>query len=458
MARQGFRAGKSMKSEAEEYSEELSLLKNSASNDTGLRRSYESGGEEGELEAEDGPDGLLLPPATTGAHRRHRFKFQRPGRKSPTILMVICALILALTLGIIALYLGLLPSFDRDDPASPINWNRPPPRNREWSNYYGLVRPKVGSQEWKRLYPPSKPAGPPPLPSWVKRYDYLRSVSSSANPHSPLSTTWTTPQAALSMQNGLAEYPPGTVFNSDPNGICSYRRASCLRGEQEDRGVGLQDIWLGKNHTWSINFDDGPLPPSTSLYKFLDEHDQTATHFWVGANVRDYPELALQAWKRGDHLAVHTWTHAHLTTLSDLEILGELGWTIQIIHDLTGVVPLYYRPPYGDVDNRVRALAKHVFGLTTTLWNCDSSDWSLNQTYALGDFLDPPMAGFGVQESVAMITQHITQPDKSVGKIILEHELSFESVQAFIQTFPLLKQNSWTTCNLADCLHLKWYQ
>lgn len=78
----------------------------------------------------------------------------------------------------------------------------------------------------------------------------------------------------------------------------------------------------------------------------------------VGANVRDYPELALQAWKRGDHLAVHTWTHAHLTTLSDLEILGELGWTIQIIHDLTGVVPLYYRPPYGDVDNRVRALAK----------------------------------------------------------------------------------------------------
>jgi peptidoglycan/xylan/chitin deacetylase (PgdA/CDA1 family) len=78
----------------------------------------------------------------------------------------------------------------------------------------------------------------------------------------------------------------------------------------------------------------------------------------VGSNVRDYPELALQAWKRGDHLAVHTWSHAHLTTLSDFEILGELGWTIQIIHDLTGLVPLYYRPPYGDVDNRVRALAK----------------------------------------------------------------------------------------------------
>ncbi|KAA1069155.1 hypothetical protein PGT21_014561 [Puccinia graminis f. sp. tritici] len=160
------------------------------------------------------------------------------------------------------------------------------------------------------------------------------------------------------MQTGLAEYPEGTIFNSDPNGISSYRRASCFRGETEDRGISLQDIWLGKNHTSSINFDDGPLPPSTSLYKFPDQQDKTATHFWVGSNVRDDPELVLQAWKRGDHLAVHTWLHAHLTTLSNFEILGELGWTIQIIHDLTGLVPLYYCPPYGDVDNRVRALAK----------------------------------------------------------------------------------------------------
>ncbi|KAA1112743.1 hypothetical protein PGT21_008094 [Puccinia graminis f. sp. tritici] len=452
MSFKGFRTGKSIKSEAEEPSEELSLLKDSLSN-PGRRRSYESA-EDGEIE-EGGHSSFL--PTTTSTHRRHQFKFKRPAKKSPTILILTCLIILSVTL-IISLYLGLIPSFEAEHPSHQINWNRPPPRNRQWSNYYGLLRPKIGSKEWKMLYPPSKPAGPRPLESWIKRYDYLRSISSSNQLDSPLSTTWTNPQAKLSMQTGLAEYPEGTIFNSDPNGICSYRRASCLRGETEDRGIGLQDIWLGKNHTWSINFDDGPLPPSTSLYKFLDQQDETATHFWVGSNVRDYPELALQAWKRGDHLAVHTWSHAHLTTLSDFEILGELGWTIQIIHDLTGLVPLYYRPPYGDVDNRVRALAKHVFGLTTTLWNCDSSDWSLNQTFALGDFLDPPMNGFGVQESVGMINGHINQPDKSVGKIILEHELSFESVEAFKLTFPNLKQNSWSTCNLADCLDLPWYQ
>ena len=59
-----------------------------------------------------------------------------------------------------------------------------------------------------------------------------------------------------------------------------------------------------------------------------------------------------------------------MTTLSNLEIVSELGWTIEIIHDLTGGrVPAYWRPPFGDADNRVIAIAKEVFGLTTVIWN-----------------------------------------------------------------------------------------
>ena len=40
---------------------------------------------------------------------------------------------------------------------------------------------------------------------------------------------------------------------------------------------------------------------------------------------------------------------------------------LQIIHDLTeGRVPKFWRPPTGDMDNRVRAIAREVFGLTRT--------------------------------------------------------------------------------------------
>jgi peptidoglycan/xylan/chitin deacetylase (PgdA/CDA1 family) len=31
---------------------------------------------------------------------------------------------------------------------------------------------------------------------------------------------------------------------------------------------------------------------------------------------------------------------------------------MQIIADLTGKVPRFFRPPYGNIDNRVRAIAK----------------------------------------------------------------------------------------------------
>ncbi len=59
-----------------------------------------------------------------------------------------------------------------------------------------------------------------------------------------------------------------------------------------------------------------------------------------------------------------------VTTLTNLQVLGELGWTMQIISDLNGGrLPKYWRPPYGDVDNRVRAIAKGVFGLETVVWN-----------------------------------------------------------------------------------------
>lgn len=81
-----------------------------------------------------------------------------------------------------------------------------------------------------------------------------------------------------------------------------------------------------------------------------------------------------------------------MTTLTDAQVLGELGWTsvsprvlsicdaqtplsrhrLQIIFDNTGRLPAFWRPPYGDVDNRVRAIAKQVFGLQTVIWNYDT--------------------------------------------------------------------------------------
>jgi len=329
---------------------------------------------------------------------------------------------------------ALLPSLlhatnsDSADTLPPIDWS--------WSDTdSGASSPRVGHQDWLHRYP-GFVHGPTPRESWLRRYD--AALSKGLIPDLP----------KAHLVGGLANYP-ADLPNDET--LCSYRRASCLAPD---------DIVRGPPSTWAVNFDDGPLPPSAELYRFLDANGQKATHFWVGNNVKKNPELALQAAKRGDHLAVHTWSHPHLTTYTNEQIVGELGWTMQIIYDVSSHLPKYYRPPFGDVDNRVRAIATHVFNMTAVMWNFDSWDWSLNQTWASGDFVDPPFPNFVTEMSTARLTERMADNDRVNGEgvIALEHELSFESVQAFTDSYPTLKQKDWRWGTVPDLLQLPWYQ
>ena len=65
----------------------------------------------------------------------------------------------------------------------------------------------------------------------------------------------------------------------------------------------------------------------------------------------------------GHQLSVHTWSHPFLTTLTNEQIIAELGWTKKAIKDITGVTPNTMRPPYGDIDDRVRGISM-AMGLT----------------------------------------------------------------------------------------------
>ena len=91
----------------------------------------------------------------------------------------------------------------------------------------------------------------------------------------------------------------------------------------------------------------------------------------IGTNIRDNPDLFMTAFQTlQNDIAVHTWTHPFMTTLSNLDVVSELGWTMEIIHNSTGGrVPKYWRPPFGDSDRRVTAIAHEVFGLTPIYWN-----------------------------------------------------------------------------------------
>jgi chitin deacetylase len=101
--------------------------------------------------------------------------------------------------------------------------------------------------------------------------------------------------------------------------------------------------------------------PSNQLIDFLQANNVTTTHFMIGQNILWNPQVFLKAFNAGHDIAVHTWTHPYMTTLTNEEVVAELGYTMEIIRNSTGGrVPKYWRPPYGDADNRVNAIAREV--------------------------------------------------------------------------------------------------
>ena len=192
-----------------------------------------------------------------------------------------------------------------------------------------------------------------------------------------------------------------------------------------------------------LSFDDGPVgdpDASPRLYDFLKDQNQKISHFMIGANIRDNPQVFLRAFQElEDDIGVHTWTHPYMTTLTNEQVLAEIGWTLQIIHDSTGGrVPRYWRPPYGDADNRVRAIASEVFGLTSVIWNRDTVDYSLT---ANGTTLETIQGQF---------EEWLAGP-RSPGLIILEHEIEGPPVTAFINALPLIRQHTeWTAVSCAQ--------
>ncbi|KAJ7185323.1 glycoside hydrolase/deacetylase [Mycena filopes] len=285
----------------------------------------------------------------------------------------------------------------------------------------GATYAAVGSDEWSKPFPPGPPASPDVkiLPAaWVAALN--DAIARKAIPDIPLS--------ANVSDGGSPVYPTG----SDPNSpqICSATYQCRIDG----------DIWDVADGHVGLSFDDGPEAGTASLLQFLDQQKQLVTHFMIGSNIVFQPDDFLAAFNRGDDIAVHTWTHPHMTTQSNLQVLGELGWTMQIIHDSTGGrVPKFWRPPYGDSDVRTRAIAKEVFGMTTIIWNQDTSDWSLDET--------PP--GTTADKIKSSMQQWLTGP-KSPGLNILEHELTKDSVASFAAAYPVMLSNGWNVVSLAQ--------
>jgi peptidoglycan/xylan/chitin deacetylase (PgdA/CDA1 family) len=175
---------------------------------------------------------------------------------------------------------------------------------------------------------------------------------------------------------------------------------------------------------YALTYDDGPN--GTITQPILDELGvlkAKATFFLIGQNVAQWPDLVQEEAKAGMWLGDHTWDHVNIGDSTDtgnpfdttpctgtatatpgdtsagLCPQYEVEDTALLIHQVTGIWPQWFRPPYGDYGpstdgmdtadtqallNTVSADLQKVDPLAPQMWltawppGMDTLDWCLN--------------------------------------------------------------------------------
>nr|WP_248504259.1 polysaccharide deacetylase family protein [Streptomyces sp. D2-8] len=131
-----------------------------------------------------------------------------------------------------------------------------------------------------------------------------------------------------------------------------------------------------------LTFDDGPSGSTTRLLDALRQNGLRATMFNQGQYAAADPSLVRAQVAAGMWVANHSYTHPHLTRLSQAQIDSEISRTQQAIANAGGGTPKLFRPPYGETNATVKSVAAR-YGLTEIIWHVDSQDWNGASTDAI---------------------------------------------------------------------------
>jgi len=155
----------------------------------------------------------------------------------------------------------------------------------------------------------------------------------------------------------------------------------------------LNDILQEDYQTYSVDptkkmvaltFDDGPNPATTpKVLETLEKYNAKATFFMLGQQVKANPDLTKDVQSRGHEIGNHSWSHPVLPSLPDARIKEEVLNTNAVIKETLGDEPTVFRPPYGAVNDKVRAHLTHP----VIMWDVDTLDWKHRSPAQLLDFV-----------------------------------------------------------------------
>jgi peptidoglycan/xylan/chitin deacetylase (PgdA/CDA1 family) len=193
------------------------------------------------------------------------------------------------------------------------------------------------------------------------------------------------------------KYKPSTyiqwstvTYHEDASETCYWPDGLCTRDFDTDN-FRADVVKCPNPNDWGLTYDDGPSvtgngDDTPALRLALKAAGNIKASFFVtGASVQNSPQEIINLYKDGHQIAAHSWTHHPLTSLSNAQIVAELKYTEALIYKTIGIVVKHFRPPYGDIDDRVRAIAS-ALGYKAIMWTTaptrDSADASVDATDA----------------------------------------------------------------------------
>ncbi|BGP42244.1 hypothetical protein JCM10450v2_006336 [Rhodotorula kratochvilovae] len=212
---------------------------------------------------------------------------------------------------------------------------------------------------------------------------------------------------------------------ADPDCWWTYKQCHTPKAE----GVQPDVYDLATPNTWGLTYDDGPNCSHNAFYDYLESQNQKATMFYVGSNVVDWPLEAQRGLADGHELCAHTWSHRYMTSLSNEQAFAELYYSKKAIKDVIGVTVQCWRPPYGDVDDRIRYIAQSL-GMQTIIWEDNTFDYEI-ATLSRATI---------VANYNSILAKAANGTYNSNGTIVLSHELNNDTMGLAQEFLPKIKQ------------------
>jgi peptidoglycan/xylan/chitin deacetylase (PgdA/CDA1 family) len=130
----------------------------------------------------------------------------------------------------------------------------------------------------------------------------------------------------------------------------------------------------------AVTFDDGPHPKGTiAILDALDDLGWPATFFVLGSAAREQPDVVRETVRRGHSIGVHGYDHRYLIARPPWSQRDDLAHAIDVVTNVAGVRPSWWRPPYGVLSGPAM-LAARRHQVRPLLWSAWGRDWEADAT------------------------------------------------------------------------------